>query len=386
MNFVVAPDSFKGSLRALEAAEAMTQGILAVCPEAEIVSLPLADGGEGTAEALVMATRGRLQEVRVTGPLGEPVTALLGLLGDDVTAVVECAQACGLPLVPPERRNPLHTTTRAAWGNSCSRRSTQDAPDSSSAWAAARPTTAGREWRTRSGARLLDAQGRELPPGAEALERLARIDVSHLDPRLAEVTVWGASDVTNPLCGPEGASAVYGPQKGASPAMVEFLDRTLSHYADIITRDLDLDVRYFSGAGAAGGLGTGLLAFAHATLRSGASLVLEMFHFEDLLEAADLVFTGEGKIDSQLAFGKAVGTVALLAQKHGVPVVAFAGSVHVEPEQLWECGLQAAVPILSSPMEEREAMARAGELLQKAVERTVRILQLGETIAEKWGR
>lgn len=384
MNFVVAPDSFKGSLRAAQAAEAITQGILAVQPEAQIASLPLADGGEGTAEALVIATRGRLEEVGVTGPLGEPVRALLGLLGDDVTAVVECAQACGLPLVPPERRNPLLATTRgvgelmlAALDAGCTRLIV--------GLGGSATNDGGAGMAQALGARLLDARGDELSPGAAHLPELDRVDVSRLDARLAEVTVWAASDVTNPLCGPTGASAVYGPQKGASPEMVEMLDRALSHYAEVIARDLDLDVRHLTGAGAAGGLGAGLLAFCHATVRSGASLVLEMFAFEDLLEAADVVFTGEGRIDSQVAYGKAVGTVALLAQKHGVPVIAFAGSVQVEPELLLEQGLLAAVPILPGPMAEAQAMAQASGLLQAAVERTVRILQVGESIARRWG-
>ncbi len=383
MNFLVAPDSFKGSLRALDAADAIVQGIREVLPEAGIAALPLADGGEGTAEALVMATQGRMEAVEVTGPMGEKVTALLGLLGDDVTAVVECAQACGLPLVPPEQRNPLVATTRGV-GELIRAALDLGRTHLIIGLGGSATNDGGAGLAQALGARLLDAKGNELRPGPAQLMNLAHIDISRLDPRLAEVTVWAASDVTNPLCGPEGASAVYGPQKGASPEMVEVLDRALAHYAEVVAREVQVEVRTLPGAGAAGGLGAGVLAFCHAQLRSGANLVLERFGFEELLEAADIVFTGEGRIDAQLAFGKAVGAVALLSRKHGVPVIAFGGSVQVDPEQLRAQGVTAAIPIPPGPMEEAQAMARASELLQEAVARTVRVLHVGEAMGRKW--
>jgi len=383
VNILVAPDSFKGSLTAVEAADAISQGIREVMPEAEIASLPLADGGEGTVEALVTATRGRIVERRVTGPMGEAVEARLGLLGDDFTGVVESAQACGLPLVPPERRNPLSATSRgvgelmlAALDAGCTKLIV--------GLGGVATNDGGAGMAQALGARLLGVNGSELRSGAQHLMSLERIDASGLDPRLASTTVIAASDVTNPLCGPEGASAVYGPQKGAGPQMVEILDRALGHYADLIARDLEVEVRHLPGAGAAGGLGAGLVAFCNAEIRSGAHVVMEMFAFDELLGAADVVFTGEGKLDSQIEFGKALRAVALLAEKHSVPVVAFTGSLQVEPRKLAGHGITSAVPILPGPMEEGEAMTRAGELLQLAVERTVRLLAVGQGLGGKW--
>jgi glycerate kinase len=384
VNFLVAPDSFKGSLTALQAADAMEQGIREVMPEAEIATIPLADGGEGTAEALVMATRGRMEAVTVTGPMGEPVQAQLGLLGDDVTAVVECAQAVGLPLVPPAQRNPLVATSRgvgeligAALDRHCARLIV--------GLGGSATNDGGAGLAQALGVRLLDARGAELGPGGARLAELDRIDVSRLDPRLAEVTVWAASDVTNPLCGPEGASAIYGPQKGATPEMVGVLDAALGHYAEVIARDVGKEVREAPGAGAAGGLGAAMLAFCGATIRSGAGLVLEMFSVEELLEAADVVFTGEGRLDAQIEFGKAVGVIARRAQQYGVPVIAFAGNVQAGPARLAECGITSGVPIVMRPVGEEQAMAHAGELLQAAVARTVRLLQLGREVGRKWG-
>jgi len=383
VNILVAPDSFKGSLTAVEAAEAMVQGIRAVMPEAEIVAVPLADGGEGTVEALVTATRGRILERTVTGPLGDPVRAVFGVLGDDVTGVVECAQACGLPLAPPERRNPLATTTRGV-GELMLEALNAGCTKLIVGLGGSATNDGGAGMAQALGARLLGPDGRELRSGGANLLSLERIDVSGLDPRLAQATIYAASDVTNPLCGPEGASAIYGPQKGASPEMVEILERALAHYAEIVARDLKVEVRDLPGAGAAGGLGAGLVAFCGAEMRSGANVVMEMFEFDELLAAADVVFTGEGKLDNQIAYGKALRALALLAEKHATPVVAFVGSLQVEAGKLARQGIAGVVPILPCPMEEGEAMARAGELLQAAVERTVRLLALGRGIGEKW--
>jgi glycerate kinase len=299
MNIIVAPDSFKGSLTAMEAADAMTQGIREALPEAEIVAFPLADGGEGTAEALVLATSGRFVKRRVTGPMGTPVEATLGVLGDDVTGVVEMAQAAGLTLVPPAERSPLLATTYgvgelivAALDEGCTRLIV--------GLGGSATNDGGAGMAQALGARLLKADGSEIGRGGAALMSLDRIDVSGVDPRIARTTIWAASDVTNPLCGPEGASAIYGPQKGATSQMVPLLDRALAHYAGVVERDLHADVREAAGAGAAGGLGAGMIAFCNAQIRSGASLVLQIMDFESYLEAADVIFTGEGKIDRQI--------------------------------------------------------------------------------------
>ena len=384
MNIIVAPDSFKGSLTALEAADAIVQGVRGVMPQAEIASVPLADGGEGTVEALVRATDGRFLQADVTGPMGDPVTACFGILGDDVTGVVEMAQAAGLPLVPPERRNPLLATSYgvgelmlAALDQGCRRLIVGLGGSATSEGGAGMAQALG--------VRLLTAEGREIKRGAAALMSLDRIDVSERDGRLEAMAVYAASDVANPLCGPGGAAAVYGPQKGANAQMVEMLDRALAHFAEIVERDLGVAVREVSGAGAAGGLGAGLVAFCGARIRSGASLVLEMVDFEEYLQSADLVLTGEGKLDSQIEYGKALSGVTMLAAKHGVPVIAFTGHVGEDEERLAELGIGAVVPIVPRPMEEEEAIAGASDLLQAAAERAMRLLAIGRDVRDgRW--
>jgi len=384
MNIIVAPDSFKGSLTAREAADAITQGIRDALPEAEIVAFPLADGGEGTAEALVLATEGRLVRRLVTGPTGASVEATFGVLGDDVTGVVEMAQAAGLTLVPPAERTPLLTTTYgvgelilAALDQGCTRLIV--------GLGGSATNDGGAGMAQALGARLLKADGSEIGRGGAGLMSLDRIDVSDVDARIARTTIWAASDVTNPLCGPEGASAIYGPQKGATPQMVPMLDKALAHYADVVERDLAVDVRNAAGAGAAGGLGAGMIAFCHAQIRSGASLVLQIMDFESYLESADVIFTGEGKIDRQIEFGKAISGVALLAEKHGVPVVAFTGSLEEEPAKLSRRGIHAVMPIAPGPIDEEQAMSKASELLQAAAERATRLLVLGGRVGDgKW--
>jgi len=384
VNIIVAPDSFKGSLTALQAAEAIEQGIRHVLPEAEVVKFPLADGGEGTCEAMVLASEGRFAQEKVTGPLGEPVVATYGILGDDVTGVVEMAQAAGLGLVPPDQRNPLITTTRgvgelmkAALSAGCTRLIV--------GLGGSATNDGGAGMAQALGAKLTDGDGQELPPGGGALLDLERVDLSGLDPRLRRVTIYAATDVTNPLVGPQGASAVYGPQKGATPEMVETLDRALRRYAYLLEQDLGVEVREVAGAGAAGGLAAGLVAFCGAEIRSGASLVLQMLRFEEYLGPADIIFTGEGCLDRQIEFGKAISGVALLAEKHQVPVVAFTGRLDIEPDKLAARGVRGVVPILPGPMSEEEAMANAGKLLQAAAERTMRLLLVGRGLAQmRW--
>jgi len=384
MNIIVAPDSFKGSLTAMEAADAMTQGIREVLPEAEIVAFPLADGGEGTAEALVLATSGRFVKRQVTGPMGTPVEATFGVLGDDVTGVVEMAQAAGLTLVPPAERSPILATTYGV-GESILAALDQGCTRLIVGLGGSATNDGGAGMAQALGARLLKVDGSEIGRGGAALMSLDRIDVSGVDPRIARTTIWAASDVTNPLCGPEGASAIYGPQKGATPQMIPLLDKALAHYADVIERDLEVDVREVSGAGAAGGLGAGMIAFCNAQVRSGASLVLQVMDFESYLEAADVIFTGEGKIDRQIEFGKAISGVALLAEKYGVPVVAFTGSLEEEPAKLAKRGIHAVMPIAPGPIDEQQAMSKASELLQAAAERATRLLVLGGSVGDgKW--
>lgn len=384
MNIIVAPDSFKGSLTAAQAADAIVQGVRDVLPDAEIVPIPLADGGEGTVDALVSATRGRILRTEVTGPMGDALEADFGILGDDITGVVEMAAAAGLSLVPPEQRNPLLTTTYglgelmlAALAEGCTRLIV--------GLGGSATCDGGAGMAQALGVKLLSADGSEIRGGGAALMSLERIELSNRDPRIEQATIYAASDVTNPLCGPEGAAAVYGPQKGASPQMVAMLDKALAKLADVIERDLGLEVRALAGAGAAGGLGAGLVAFCGAEMRSGPNLVLELLRFDEYLEAADLVLTGEGKLDRQIEFGKAISGVALLAEKHQVPVVAFTGSLEEEPDKLAGRGVTAVVPITPGPMEEAAAMEQASDLLQAAAERTMTLLVLGRQLGEgRW--
>jgi glycerate kinase len=384
MNIIVAPDSFKGSLTALAAADAIVQGIRDVFPDAEIVSIPLADGGEGTVDALVRATEGKISQAEVTGPMGEPVEAHFGLLGDDVTGVVEMAQAAGLALVPPEKRNPLLTTTYgvgelmlAALDSGCRQLIVGLGGSATS--------DGGAGMAQALGVKLLGPGGAEVPRGAAGLASLEKVDMSGLDPRLQQTTIYAASDVNNPLCGPEGAAAVYGPQKGASEQMVRTLEAALGNLAAVIERDLGAEVRGLAGGGAAGGLGAGLVAFAGAEIRSGPNLVLELLQFEEFLPSADLVLTGEGKLDRQIEFGKAISGVALLAQKHEVPVIVFTGCLEEEEDELAERGISAVVPIAPGPIPEQDSMNRAGELLQAAAERAMRLLALGRELGDgRW--
>lgn len=376
MRVVVAPQSLKGSLSAAEAGQAIARGVSEVYPDAEISIVPVADGGEGTTQALVDASGGRLVQREVTGPLGTPVRAFLGLMGDGRTAAIEMAASSGLPLVPPERRDPRVTTTYgvgelilAALDKGCTRfiigiggSATNDG---------------GAGMAQALGARLLDAQGKELPFGGAALAALERIEIDRMDARLQQCSFEIASDVTNPLCGPTGASAVYGPQKGATPAMVAELDAALAHYAQIIERDLGLAVHEIPGAGAAGGLGAGLLAFLHATMRPGARIVLEAVRLEEQIRGADLVITAEGRLDSQTAYGKSVGAVAALAKQYGLPVLAIAGSLEENYQEIYNLGIDGIAVLPSSPMTLAEAMEQAARLTGEATERALRIFRAG---------
>src|SRR6266516_6341990 len=324
MRIIIAPQSLKGSLTAAQAGEAIAQGVRNVHPTAEIEIVPVADGGEGTVQALVDATGGKIIQQTVTGPLGEQVPAFFGLLGDGSTAVIEMAACAGLPLVPPEKRDPRITTTYGV-GELILAALDYGSRHFIIGIGGSATNDGGAGMAQALGARLLTKEGKEIARGGAALTTLAHISTATMDPRLQECTVEVASDVSNPLCGPTGASAVYGPQKGATPEMVVELDRALAHYAQIIEHDLGVAVGDIPGDGASGGLGAGLIAFLHATLRPGAQIVLEAVHLEERMRTADLVITAEGQLDSQTAYGKSVGAVAALAKRYRLPVLALAG-------------------------------------------------------------
>ena len=379
MYIVVAPQSLKGSLDAQEVGQAIAEGIRRVWSNADIRVVPVADGGEGTVQALVAATGGKVMRVLVTGPLVEQVVANYGMLGGDQseTAVIEMATAAGLPLVPPGQRDPRKTTTRGV-GEMMQAAMAAGAKRLLIGIGGSATNDGGAGMAQALGVQLLDDQGNELPVGGAALAHLARIDVTNLDPRLKDMEIQVASDVTNPLCGPEGATAVYGPQKGATPAMVQELDTALAHYGELLRRDVGADVMNTPGAGAAGGLGAGLLAFAHAHLVPGAHLVLKTLDFATTIKGAALVLTAEGRLDSQTAYGKAVGAVAQTAKAAGAWVVALAGSVTADDAALAKMGIVAALSICNGPMALDESMRQARPLLADAAERAARLIELGQ--------
>jgi len=373
MKIVIAPQDFKGSLSAREVADAMARGVRHVLTDVNLALVSMADGGEGTVDALVSATDGRFITTEVTGPLGEKVFATWGLLGNRTTAVIEMAAASGLTLVPPDKLNPLVTTTfgtgeliRAALDTGC-RHLIIGVGGSATNDGGAGMAQALR-------VRLLDGRENELPWGGAALSQLKRIDISGLDGRLTECKAIVACDVTNLLCGRQGASYIYGPQKGANRDMCRQLDRALAHYASIIKRDLGIDVTDIPGGGAAGGLGAGLVAFLKAEMKPGIDVVSEAVGLSEHLKGASLVFTGEGRLDAQTKFGKTVAGVAARAKAANVPVVVIAGEVTVNDEELNRYGIDAALSITSDPISLEESFANASKLITGATERALRLI------------
>jgi glycerate kinase len=376
MRIIVAPDSFKGSVSALGVAEAMERGIHAVFPAAEVIKVPIADGGEGTVEALVAATGGRLLHAEVRGPLGEPVRAHWGISGDGTSAFIEMASASGLPLVPNDRRDPRVTST---FGTGELMKAALDAGLRKLVIGIGGSATndGGTGMARALGVRFLDAEGHDLPEGGAALARLARIDLSGLDPRLAQVSVLVACDVDNPLCGLKGASAVYGPQKGATPEMVQELDAALGVFAGVAQVATGRDIALLPGAGAAGGLGAGLLFFTPASLRPGVAIVLETTGFEALVQGADLVITGEGRTDFQTAMGKAPVGVAAVAKRHGVPVICIAGGLGDGADEVLRHGIDALATTVPQPMSLEDCMGRGAALVEAAAVRACRLVKVG---------
>lgn len=367
MKIVVAPDSFKESLSAMEVAQAIEKGFRAVFPDAQIEKIPMADGGEGTVQSLVDATGGKIITKEVTGPLGEKVTAFFGVLGDGKTAVIEMAAASGLHLVPVEKRNPLLTTTRGT--GELILAALDEGVDHLIIGIGGSATNDGGSGMAQAlGARLLDKDRNEIAPGGGSLDKLANIDISELDARLQNVKIEVACDVDNPLIGQDGASHVFGPQKGATPEMVEQLDQNLAHYATILARDLGKDVAHIPGAGAAGGLGAGLLAFLDAELKSGIDIVIAATDLEEKIKDADLVITGEGKIDSQTIQGKTPIGVAKAAKKFNIPVIAICGSIADDADVVHDHGID----VLFSSLMRITTLEEALESGASNVEKTAR--------------
>lgn len=379
MRVVVAPDSYKGSISAMGVAGAVERGIRKVFPGAEVIKVPIADGGEGTVEALTAATGGTIYDVEVTGPLGEPVKAHWGILGDGTTAVIEMASASGLPLVPKEKRDPRITTT---YGTGQLIRAALDCGIKKIVIGIGGSATndAGTGMASALGAKFLDSSGRELAAGGAALKDLARIDLTGLDGRLKETEILAACDVDNPLCGLRGASAVYGPQKGATPEIVAELDAALRVCASVAAQATGKDVAEFAGAGAAGGLGAGLLFFTNAKLRPGVEVVLEATKFDQLVSRADLVITGEGRTDFQTAYGKAPVGVAKAAKAFGVPVICLSGGLGEGHEDVLAHGIDGVSSVVPMPMSLEECMEQGAELVEAATMRACRLIKVGMSI------
>ena len=404
MKVVIAPQAFKGGLSGLEVAKAIQQGILNVYPEAETVLVPVADGGDGTLDALVRSTKGTFYSSRVTGPLGEPVAAVWGIMGDkfvhpieqddstydrvserpiaadgDKIAVIEMARASGLALVPYRQRNPRVTTTYGT-GELISEALNRGYRRIIVGLGGSATNDGGVGMAQALGVRFLDSNSRELPFGGSALARLARIDMTGLRLGIMEAQITAATDVTNPLFGPSGASAVYGPQKGASPPIVNELDQALERLSNVIERNLGLKVRDVPRGGAAGGLAAGLMAFTNAEIRSGIDLVCDVLGVDEHLAEADLVITGEGRVDTSTIYDKAPVGIARRAKKRGTPVIAMAGSLGIGYEKVYKHGIDAVIPILTRPMTFEDSMSRTFEFLRSATERTMRVVKLAGSL------
>jgi glycerate 2-kinase len=372
--FVLAPDSFKESMTAKEVCMAMEKGIKKALPEAVCIQVPMADGGEGTVQSLVDATDGKIYPVTVTGPLGTPVEASFGILGDGETAAIEMASASGIQFVSKETKNPLITTTYGT-GELVKAALDQGVRKIIIGIGGSATNDGGAGMAQALGVRLLDENGEELDFGGGALGRLATVDASGIDPRLEDTIIYVASDVSNPLCGEKGASHVFGPQKGATPEMVQTLDANLAHYAGVLKEQLGKDFIDFPGAGAAGGLGAGLLAFTSAELRRGIELVIDFTKLEDKVKMADFVLTGEGGIDFQTQYGKTPYGVARAAKKYGKPVIALAGYVG-EVDVLYDKGIDAIFGILPKAMSLEEALVAGQENIEKTAENIARLLEM----------
>lgn len=375
MNILIAPDSFKDCMGALKVAEALSRGILKVNPEALIRLLPVADGGEGTVESVIDATGGQIERVFVKGPLMRETASFYGKAGDGSTAVIEMAAASGLELLEKKERNPWLTTTYGT-GELIRHALDQGCRKILLGIGGSATNDCGMGMARALGVEFLDADDRPVAQGGGALKDVKQIRMDGLDPRIRETEIQVACDVSNPLCGPDGASFVYGPQKGADADMVNKLDGNLAYFARLIREQLGREVEQVPGAGAAGGLGAGLMAFLDAKLVKGFDMVAESVSLKEAIARADLVITGEGKLDSQTRFGKTPFGVARLAQELGKPVIGVAGTVDEGYEELYDYGFSVVMPILEQPSDLAYAIENAPALLENTGERIARFLKL----------
>ncbi|MFY4776569.1 glycerate kinase [Metabacillus sp. RGM 3146] len=375
MVIVLAPDSFKESMTAKEACEAMERGIKKVNPQITCLKIPMADGGEGTMQSLVDATAGVIHKIKVIGPLGNKVEAHYGILGDGETGIIEMASASGIHLVPKAVRNPLITTTYGT-GQLIKACLDHGVKKLLIGIGGSATNDGGAGMVQALGGKLLDKNGEELGFGGGELDRLASIDLTYFDPRIKDISVEVACDVNNPLCGERGASSVFGPQKGATPEVIEILDNNLRNYVNVIKAEMNIDIGEVPGAGAAGGLGAGLMVFLDGNLKKGIDIVIEYSGLEEKVKRADMVWTGEGSIDYQTQFGKTPYGVAAIAKKYAKPVVAFAGRVGEDIDALYE-KIDSIVCIVQGVVSLEEALANGKQNLEIASENAIRLMNLG---------
>jgi len=379
MNILAAPDSFKGSLTALEVAENIQKGIRNFDERINVELLPMADGGEGTVQSLVDATNGEIIKKEVTGPLGKKVEAFYGILGDQKTAVIEMAAASGLPLVPKAKRNPLKTTTYGT-GELILSALEHGVEQIIVGIGGSATNDAGVGMAQALGAEILDKNGKEVAFGGEHLDEIKEINLENLDPRIKNTEILVACDVDNPLFGRNGAAYVYAPQKGADPYMVEQLDNNLRKFSEIVKEELNKNINEIPGAGAAGGLGAGLVAFLDAELKAGIDIILELMNFEKKLENIDLVITGEGMLDGQSINGKTPIGVARKAKEKGIAVIAIAGTLGIGVEKVLDYGIDAYYSIINKPSELDLIIKESPKLIQSLSEQIIRTIYRAKKI------
>ena len=375
MKVVVAIDSFKGSLSSIEAGQAVKAGVLAAHPDANVIIKPLADGGEGTTDAFIEGLGGQRIDLTVTGPMGSPVSCYYGYLEKDKTAIIEMASASGITLVPAHQKNPLTASTRGV-GEMILHALEKGCRHFIIGIGGSATNDAGIGMLKALGYSFLDEQGLDVGEGAQALGKVASIDAKNRHPLLDDCQFRIACDVTNPLCGENGATYIYGPQKGVTEAQKESLDHDMAHFADVTETTLNCAFKNYPGAGAAGGLGFAFLSYLHASLSPGVELILDAINLSDALNGADIVVTGEGQLDRQTAMGKAPVGVAKLAKAHGAKVLAFSGSVTKEAVACTQAGIDAFFPILRRIVTLEEAMdpSTARSNMTASVEQVFRLL------------
>lgn len=375
MKIIIAPDSFKESMTAKEACEAIEKGMKIALPNAEFIKVPMADGGEGTTQSLVDATEGKMYFVETTGPLGEKVKSKFGILGNGEIAVLEMASTSGLELVPREKRNPMITTTYGT-GELIKKAMDMGAKTILIGIGGSATNDGGAGMIQALGGKLLDENGKQISFGGGELSKIKKIDLSELDSRIKNIKFIAACDVQNPLTGETGAANVFGRQKGATEEMVKILDNNLKHYAELIRKDVKVDVENIPGAGAAGGLGAGLMAFLNAELRKGIDIVVEYSKLEEKIKGADFVITGEGSIDSQTRFGKTPYGVVSVAKKYGVPNITLAGNVSKDIEILYDYGFDAIFSIMQGVDNLDNALKNGKVNLEKTAENIARLIRI----------